>query len=127
LLKEVAEEIWSERDYTLRDAILTSSNTSLLVQNHLLLGQDWVPRFVQRYPHLKVVIERQIESVQIDRATKLVIDAWFVAYNEIVKTQNIKPYNTYNIDKSSFLIRTIDLTRIIINSMLCIKYQAYPS
>ena len=63
LLKEVAEEIRLERDYTLRDAIPTSPNTSFLVRNHLLLGQDWVPRFVQRHPHLRVVIGRRIESV----------------------------------------------------------------
>ena len=123
----MVEEIRSERDYTLRDAIPTSPKSSSLVRNHLPLGQDWVPRFVQRYPHLKVAIGRRIESVRIDGATKSVIDAWFVAYDEIVKTQNIKPHNTYNIDESSFSIRTIDSTRIIIDSTLRTKYQAYPS
>lgn len=126
LLKEVAEEIRSGRDYTLRDAIPTSPNTSLLVRNHLLLGQDWVPRFVQRHPHLKVVIGRRIESVRMDGATKPAIDAWFVAYEEIVRTLKIKPHNTYNMDESGFSIGTMDSTRIIIDSTLRTKYQAHP-
>jgi len=62
----------------------------------------------------------------MERATKLVIDAWFVAYNKIVKIQNIKPYNIYNMDKSGFSIGTINLTQIIINSTLYTKYQAHP-
>ena len=110
MLKEVAEEIRLERDYTLCDAIPTLLNTSLIVRNSLKLGQDWVPRFVQRHPHLKVVIGRRIESVRMDGATKSTIDAWFVAYEEIVRTLNIKPYNTYNIDESRFSIRIMDLT-----------------
>ena len=126
LLKEVAEEIRLERDYTLCDAIPTSPNTLFLVRNHLLLGQDWVPRFVQRHPHLRVVIGRRIESVRMDGAIKSVIDAWFVVYDEIVKTQNIKPHNTYNMDESGFSIGTMDSTRIIIDSTLRTKYQAHP-
>src|SRR4051812_41828566 len=43
LVKEVAEEIRLGRDYTLRDAIPTSPNTSLIIRNNLNLGQDWVP------------------------------------------------------------------------------------
>src|ERR1700709_828052 len=62
----------------------------------------------------------------MDRATKPVIDVWFNMYKEIVKIQKIKQGNTYNIDKSGFLIGTIESTRIIIDSILCTKYQAHP-
>jgi transposase len=126
LLKEVAEEIRSERDYTLRDTISTSPNTSFYIRNHLLLGQDWVPRFVQRHPYLKVVIGRRIESVRMDGATKPAIDAWFVAYKDLIQILNIKPQNTYSMDESGFTIGTMDSTRIIIDSTLRTKYQAHP-
>jgi hypothetical protein len=48
------------------------------------------------------------------------------ASDEIVKSQNIKPHNTYNMDESGFSIGTMDSTRIIIDSTLRTKYQAHP-
>jgi hypothetical protein len=62
----------------------------------------------------------------MDRATKLVLNAWFNAYQKVVKEQGIKQENTYNIDESGFSIGTIELTYIILDSTLCTKHQAYP-
>ena len=71
LLKEVAKEIRTKRVYNLDDTPPSLS----MPQPRFNLGQDWVPRFIQRHKHLKVVIGHCIESVQIDRATKPVLEA----------------------------------------------------
>ena len=61
----------------------------------------------------------------MDGATKLVLNAWFDAFQKVVQEQGIKQENIYNIDKSGFLIRTMESTRIIIDLTLCIKHQAH--
>jgi hypothetical protein len=61
----------------------------------------------------------------MDRATKEVFNAWFDVYKKAVLKFKILKENTYNIDKSRFLIRTIELTCIIFNLTLCTKHQSY--
>jgi hypothetical protein len=122
LLKEVAEEIRTKRVYNLDDTPLSPFEPPLQFN----LGQDWVPRFVQRHEYLKVVIGRRIESVRMDGATKPVLEAWFDAYNKIVQQEKILQENTYNMDESGFSIRTIELTCTILDSNLRTKYQAHP-
>jgi hypothetical protein len=46
-------------------------------------------------------------------------------YNKLVQQEKIAQKNTYNINKSRFLIRIIESTCTIINLTLCIKYQVY--
>ena len=61
----------------------------------------------------------------MDRATKLVLEAWFDMYNKLVQKEKIKQENIYNIDKSGFSIRTIESTCTIIDLTLCTKYQVH--
>jgi hypothetical protein len=61
LLKEIAEELRTERTY---DLLLDDvSFNSLELPSQYPLGQDWVPRFSLRHPHLMVAIGCRIESV----------------------------------------------------------------
>jgi hypothetical protein len=122
LLKEIAEEIRTKRTYDLDDASLLT----LKLPPQFTLGQDWVPRFILRHPHLTVVIGRRIESVRMDGATKPVLEAWFDAYNKVVQKEGIMQENTYNMDESGFSIGTMESTRIILDSTLRTKHQAHP-
>jgi hypothetical protein len=122
LVKEMAEEVRSRRTYDLDDVSLNS----LELPPQYTLGNEWVSRFIQRHPHLKVAIGRRIESVRIDGATKQVLKEWFDAYKEIVSEQKIKQENTYNMDESGFSIGTMESTRIILDSTLRTKHQAHP-
>ena len=122
LLKEIAEELRRKQTYNLDNM----SSSSLEPIPNYQLGQNWVPRFIQRHPHLRVVIGRQIESVQMDRATKEVLGEWFDAYKKLVLEEKIAQENTYNMDESGFSIGTMESTRIIIDSTLCTKHQAHP-
>jgi hypothetical protein len=122
LLKEIAEELRQKRTYDLDDV----SPSSLEPIPNYQLGQNWVPRFIQRHPHLRVVIGRRIESVRMDRATKEVLGEWFDAYKKLVLEEKIAQENTYNMDESGFSIGTMESTRIIIDSTLRTKHQAHP-
>jgi hypothetical protein len=123
LLREVAEEVRSGRSRNLDNA---SPESIEIAQPHFPLGQDWVPRFIQRHPHLAVVIGRRIDSIRMDGTNKPVLDAWFDAYKKIVTTSGIKQENTYNMDESGHSIGTLESTHMIIDSTLRTKHQAHP-
>jgi len=80
----------------------------LELQPRYALGHEWVPRFIQRHPHLTVAIGRRIESVRMDGATKLVLDAGFDAYRKLIQEYKITQENTYNMDESGFSIGTME-------------------
>ena len=122
LLKEIAEEIRTKRTYDLDDASLLT----LELPPQYKLGHEWVPRFIQQYPHLTVAIRRRIESVRMDGATKEVLKAWFDAFYKVVQKEGIKQENTYNMDESGFSIGTMESTQIILDSALRTKHQAHP-
>ncbi|KAH8724684.1 hypothetical protein GQ44DRAFT_772726 [Phaeosphaeriaceae sp. PMI808] len=61
----------------------------------------------------------------MDGATKSVLEAWFDAYQGIVREFKILEKNTYNMDESGFSIRTIESTRIIVDSALRTKHQKH--
>jgi hypothetical protein len=119
LLKEIAEELRTKRTYNLDDV----SIYSLELPPQYTLGQDWVPRFIQRYIYVMVVIGRRIESVRIEGATKPVLNAWFDVFETIIQQYKIKKENTYNMDESGY---SMECTHIIIDSTICTKHQAHP-
>lgn len=87
------------------------------------LGQDWVPRFIQRHPHLKVRTGRRIEAQRMDGVTVPVVNAWFDALKDILVRMK---KGIYNMDETGFSNGTMELTRVIVDSMLRTRYQAHP-
>jgi hypothetical protein len=90
------------------------------------LGQDWVPRFVQRHPHLKVRQGRRIEVQRMNGVTIPVVKAWFDAYKDLLIRMKIEEKNIYNMDETGFSIGTMDSTRVIVDSTLHTRFQAHP-
>lgn len=62
----------------------------------------------------------------MDGAIKSVLEAWFDAYQGIIREFKILEKNTYNMDESGFSIRTMESTQIIVDSTLRTKHQAHP-
>jgi len=58
----------------------------------------------------------------MNKIIKSVLEIWFDIYQSIIWEFKILEKNIYNIDKSRFLIRIIELIQIIINTILCTKY-----
>ena len=125
LLREIAEEVRSNRSRNLDDACDASPSGTLEIRPPLPLGREWVLRFIKRHPHLQVVLGRRIDSVRMDGATKPVVSAWFDAYELTLLTEGIEPQNTYNMDESGFSIGTMESTRIVVDSTLHTKHQAH--
>jgi Tc5 transposase DNA-binding domain len=90
------------------------------------LGQDWVPRFIQRHPHLKVRSGRRIEAQRIDGVTVPVVNAWFDAVKDILVQKKIDKKDIYNMDETGFSIGTMESTRVIVDSTLRTHHQAHP-
>jgi hypothetical protein len=58
--------------------------------------------------------------------TKEVLKAWFNAYKDVVEQLKIKEKDIYNIDETGFSIRTMESTRIIVDSTFYTRHQAHP-
>jgi predicted transcriptional regulator len=93
---------------------------------NLPLGQEWVPRFIQRHPNLRVKLGRRVEAQRMNGVTKQVLKGWFDAYKSLITELKIETYNTYNMDETGFSIRTMQSTRIIVDSTLRTRFQAHP-
>jgi hypothetical protein len=55
-----------------------------------------------------------------------VLKGWFDAYKSVITELKIENYNTYNMDETRFSIRTMQSTRIIVDSTLRTRFQAHP-
>jgi predicted DNA-binding protein YlxM (UPF0122 family) len=91
----------------------------------LSLGQEWVPRFIQRHPNLRVKLGRRVEAQRMNGVIKQVLKGWFDAYKSLITEQKIKNYNTYNMDEMGFSISIMQSTRIIVDSTLRTRFQAH--
>ena len=49
---------------------------------------------------------------------KQVVMGWFNAYKDLITRLYIQEHNVYNMDETGFLIRTMESTRIIMDSTL---------
>jgi hypothetical protein len=57
---------------------------------------------------------------------KQVLKGWFDAYKSLTTEQKIENHNIYNMDETGFSIRTMQSTRIIVDSTLRTRFQAHP-
>ena len=90
------------------------------------IGQNWVPRFIERHPQIKSVLGRRIEASRMEGATEEAINAWFDAFQETVDKFKISDSNIYNMDETGFAIGSMESTRIIVDSATRTKWQANP-
>ena len=61
----------------------------------LPLRQDWMLRFIQRHPNLRVKLGRRVEAQRMNGVTKQVLKGWFDAYKSLTTELKIENYNTY--------------------------------
>ena len=61
----------------------------------------------------------------MSRVTKQVVIGWFNVYKDLMTRLYIQEHNVYNIDETGFSIRTMESTRIIVDSTLRTRHQAH--
>jgi hypothetical protein len=132
ILREVADEVRSNKCRVFQPQLQhlqQQPQTQQLqpqIPPKLPLGQDWVPRFIQRHPNLRVKLGRRVEAQRMNGVTKQVLKGWFDAYKSLITEQKIENYNTYDMDETGFSIGTMQSTRIIVDSTLRTRFQAHP-
>ena len=129
ILREVADEVRTNRRRMYQSHLQTQQPQTQQQQLQipkLSLGQDWVPRFIQRHLHLCVKLGHRVEAQRMNGVTKQVLKAWFDAYKSLITELKIENYNTYNMDETGFSIGTMQSTRIIVDSTLRTRFQAHP-
>ena len=129
ILREVAEDIRADRCRIFQLPNQLHNQLHQLTQLEQIpnfpLGQDWVPRFIKRHPHLQVRLGRRIEAQRMSGVTKQVVMGWFDAYKDLVTRLHIQEHNVYNMDETGFSIGTMESTRIIVDSTLRTRHQAH--
>ncbi|PQM43848.1 hypothetical protein VE01_10744 [Pseudogymnoascus verrucosus] len=131
ILREVADEVRSNKCRVFQPQQLQLQQQPQTQQQqpqipNLPLRQEWVPRFIQRHPNLRVKLGRRVEAQRMNGVTKQVLKGWFDAYKSLITEQKIENYNTYNMDETGFSIGTMQSTRIIVDSTLRTRFQAHP-
>src|SRR5438552_2526808 len=71
------------------------------------IGEAWVPRFLSRYPHLKMKLSKMIEASRVKQVTKDQVTAFFNETYEVIEKRNIKSKNIYNVDETGISLNYI--------------------
>jgi hypothetical protein len=90
------------------------------------IGDQWVSRFMSRYPQLQTIIPRLIETARVKDTSVEALTRWFDSFAEANREYNILQENTYNMDESGFSIGTIEASKVIINREIREYYQSQP-
>ena len=88
------------------------------------IGEQWVQRFLQRHPHLKIAMSCSIKLSYITNASSEVIKRWYEIFFLTIEEYGIKWGNVYNQDESGFAIEMKRRSYIVIDSDVKIEYQA---
>jgi hypothetical protein len=89
ILREVADEVRSNKCRVFQPQQLQLQQQPQTQQQqpqipNLPLGQEWVPRFIQRHPNLRVKLGRRVEAQRMNGVTKQVLKGWFDAYKSLI-------------------------------------------
>jgi hypothetical protein len=90
------------------------------------IGKNWSTRFLNRYPQLKTMIARAIETSRIKEVTRPLIVEWFDVFIKLIHENEILPENIYNMDETGFPLGTIQKAQVIVDSSVRMKYQSQP-
>ena len=115
----MAEEIRKQRLHNINDE-------SIQLVTYDPLDQQWVPRFLMRYPQLKSVMRKCIELACVKEFSSEVIKEWFNVLTQTMDEENISWENVYNADESGFGVGKKRATRVIVDVSLKEAYQAEP-
>ncbi len=65
------------------------------------LGKHWIPRFLNRHPHLASKFSSQVKKQQIVNSKPKALKHSFDTLGPLIKKYNIQPYNIYNMDEKA--------------------------
>lgn len=96
-IREMAEEIRRKR-------VCDVNDENIEHVSYPPIGQQWVQRFLQRYPFMKTCLSKAIEAARIkDMSSSLVLEFFEVLVN-LIETYNIRLEDIYNMDETGITL-----------------------
>ena len=79
------------------------------------IGKHWLDRFRIRYPEIKGVWTRQIESARHTALNNTTMQSWFDAVTDLYIQHQYPPERIYNMDESGFAVGASQSSRALVN------------
>ncbi|THY13395.1 hypothetical protein D6D01_08363 [Aureobasidium pullulans] len=86
------------------------------------LGKRWLQKFIRDTPSVASVIGRPIEAARVNRTHPNAIQEFYNMYEEVVRTHNIQPCNTWNMDEHGIALRVCANSTVLRDSS---RHRAY--
>jgi len=90
------------------------------------IGQDWVKRFLKRYPNLGTVRSHAMDLARWRDTSPESINEWFDAFEDAMRTHHFNTSDIYNMDETGFAIGTSQSNRVVIDTTLRTRYKVEP-
>jgi hypothetical protein len=103
LTKDLAEEIR-----------LSRFRLSSIPTSYPPLGRNWLDKFRKRYPELKTVYSRALDTSRFEGVSYLVINAYFDALTDLFLENSYPSDAIFNIDETGFALGTTLPSKVLI-------------
>jgi hypothetical protein len=91
------------------------------------VGLKWLPRFLQRWPHLQTKLGRGIDALRVRSITKEKVQDWYSQLDKVLKLKNIKGHNLWNFDETGTALSPVSNSRVVGTIATKASYVAKPS
>jgi hypothetical protein len=116
-VREMAEEIRSQCVSGINDEFST-------FVSYPPIGQDWVNRFLKRYPFMKTALSHSIEAARLKEVSSELVSEFFDVLTEVIKELDIQLENIYNMDKTGiYTVFTYTNSRIFIGNKWTVSHN----
>lgn len=122
MVREMAEEIREQR-------VESINEEDCVLVDYPPIGDDWVSRFLGRYPFMATKLSRAIEAARIKDVSSELILEFFDVLTRVMKENDIRLEDIYNMDETGYYFIHFAYDRICIGNhrkILC-YYQLYHS
>jgi len=90
------------------------------------IGQNWIPRFIQRHPEIRSKVGRKIHALRLQTATPESLTTWFKHLNAVRERYNISRDNTWNMDETGTALGVCSNSIVVGTSNTTSSYIATP-
>jgi hypothetical protein len=91
------------------------------------VGPNWLPRYLQRWPHLQTKLGRGIDALRVRSITKDKVQDWYSQLEKVLKLKNIKGHNLWNFDETGTALSPVSNSRVVGTIATKTSYVAQPS
>ena len=94
--------------------------------NYPAIGKDWVRRFLNRHPDLRLKRARCIDAARVTEVSLEKVTEWFETVKQVIQDYKIETKNIYNMDETGFSIGSTQAGYVIVDDTVQSQFQAQP-